>query len=46
VGYHLGKVYEKLGVRSCTELARLLADAGGTRAQVRSGETAPLAGRA
>jgi DNA-binding CsgD family transcriptional regulator len=27
VGYHLGKVYEKLGVRSRTELARLIARA-------------------
>ena len=25
IGYHLGKVYEKLGVRSRTELAHLLA---------------------
>lgn len=27
IGYHLGKVYEKLGVRSRTELARILAGA-------------------
>ncbi len=27
IGYHLGKVYDKLGVRSRTELAHLLANA-------------------
>ena len=32
IGYHLGKVYDKLGVRSRTELAHLLAQSNGATA--------------